>query len=578
MTADRVPLAFRAQIDGRCQLQRINTRIPGQDNDAYLWAKEWLKGAAKYPPNFGQQVKTKDYQITWRFVTNSGQDEGIIRPVIGGKGHAFYPGSSMKGAFRRAFRKRFPNERDRLQHYCGSPAGDSETKPGILRFHGAYPIDDSWQKDSIVDVVHPQESWQVESNRSGGAFFMISLLRPTLKFGISSNEKLSKEKWDEIWSVWETALGYGIGSRVSAGYGQIAKHEANKILSVYLKGEGLISKRVDGSSEFRPNMFKAALRGHTLRLFGGVVDENTAQALTKKLWGGFAGRDGSIVGELGIAFDYQENCLNIKQSGRIPRYELATGQLDILAFKSTITPKRHQELTEFVTKLIQFSMIVGGFGKSWRRASHRKFYSNSSYCDNKQDIGCHWEFAGDSDKLYVLFNSPESISTYFQGLHTYIKSWITKELQRENKTFKASPTNWREAWCNSNKAQVWIRFDNDKKPVSDALDWLHLQGDQNNALKKTHLSGEMGTIGRIWQRMYPGNIKPQASQAPQRSSNSSSFAAFERPRPGMQTSVQRQYIEFLTIFPELNPQGRNQRKEAAFLGYLKNQSDFQRVW
>jgi CRISPR-associated protein Cmr6 len=547
MVANRIPLAFRAQIDGRCQLQRINPRISGADNDAYIWAKQWLQGASQNPPRFGKQVNAKDYEITWRFVTNSGQDEGIIRPVIGGKGHAFYPGSSMKGAFRRAFRKRFPGDATRLRRYCGSPAGDGETQPGILRFHGAYPINNSWKNDSsIVDVVHPQERWQVETDRSGSAFFMISLLRPVLKFGISSAKELPDSEWNEIWSVWETALGYGIGSRVSAGYGQISKHEANKILSVYLKGEGLISKRVDGSTEFRPNMFKAALRGHTLRLFGGVTNEATAQALTKKLWGGFAGRDGSIVGELGISFDYKPDEFKLFQ-GQVPPFELERGQLDLLAL-NVKDAAREKKLRSFLIKLMKFSMVLGGFGKSWRRSSHELFFSNDNY---NRDIGCHWEFIGSAQALYVPFNSVNEIKTYFSELHQFIKQWVTTI---EGKSLHAEGTNWREAW-HPNRVQVWARFDNDGQAISDALDWLHSDGNQPYSLKRTHLGGRMGQIGRVWQRMYPRFIL-----------NSNN----EKQRKG--------FVEFLTIFPEPNAQGQNQQKQITFLSYLKDQSAFQRVW
>jgi CRISPR-associated protein Cmr6 len=562
MTADRVPLAFRAQIDGRCQLHYVKKKEDlksenPKNNDAYLWAEEWLSYVSQNPPTFSKEVKTRSYQITWRFITNDGQDETIIRPIIGSKGHPFYPGSSMKGAFRRALQKRLSNNLKvlslkGLQYYCGGEDktnGKSETKPGILRFHGAYPVNDKWKTDSIVDIVHPQENWQVFSGKKEkgeNANFMISLLKPKLNFGISSSKELSEAEWDEIWSVWETALGYGIGSRVSAGYGQIAKHEANKILSVYLKGEGLISKRVDGSTEFRPNMFKAALRGHTLRLFGGVTNEATAQALTKKLWGGFAGRDGSIVGELGISFDYKPDEFKLFQ-GQVPPFELERGQLDLLAL-NVKDAAREKKLRSFLIKLMKFSMVLGGFGKSWRRSSHELFFSNDNY---NRDIGCHWEFIGSAQALYVPFNSVNEIKTYFSELHQFIKQWVTTI---EGKSLHAEGTNWREAW-HPNRVQVWARFDNDGQAISDALDWLHSDGNQPYSLKRTHLGGRMGQIGRVWQRMYPRFIL-----------NSNN----EKQRKG--------FVEFLTIFPEPNAQGQNQQKQITFLSYLKDQSAFQRVW
>ena len=566
MTTDRVPLAFRAQIDGRCQLHYVKKKEDlksenPKNNDAYLWAEEWLSYVSQNPPTFSKEVKTRSYQITWRFITNDGQDETIIRPIIGSKGHPFYPGSSMKGAFRRALQKRLSNNLKvlslkGLQYYCGGEDktnGKSETKPGILRFHGAYPVNDKWKTDSIVDIVHPQENWQVFSGKKEkgeNANFMISLLKPKLNFGISSSKELSEAEWDEIWSVWETALGYGIGSRVSAGYGQIAKHEANKILSVYLKGEGLISKRVDGSKEFRPNMFKAALRGHTLRLFGGVTNKENAEHLTKKLWGGFPEKSDSRkeawVGELGIAFNYNLDDFEIFP-GQVPPFELERSQLDLLAL-NVESEARQKELKRFLIRLIKFSMMLGGFGKSWRRSSHNLFFSNPNY---KPDIGCHWEFIGAAQALYVPFNSVDDIKTYFSELYQYIQYWVNHV---ERKQLKQEGEDWREAW-HPNRVQVWARFDDDNEAISDVLDWLHHDGNQPYSLKRTHLGGRMGQIGRVWQRMYPRFICNQEGQ-----------------------KRRRGFVEFLTIFPDLQAQGQNKQRQVAFLNYLENQSNFGRVW
>jgi CRISPR-associated protein Cmr6 len=544
--SDHVPMAFRAQIEERSSLHYPQDKA---NSHAYIWAREWLKGAAKNPPEFGSNVHVKDYQITWRFVTNSGQDDGIIRPVIGGKGTPFYPGSSMKGAFRRAFLKRFPGETYRLLRYCGGVDGD-DMKPGILRFHGAFPIDNSWQNESIVDLVHPQQDWQVKNSNGHSAFFMISLLRPTLKFGISSTEALPETEWDEIWQVWETALGYGIGSRVSAGYGHIDRHDATKVLSVPLKGEGLIAKRIDGSWELRPNMFKAALRGHTMRLFGGVTDARTAEELTNKLWGGFPTKADSRkepwVGELGIAFSYDRDALHVYR-GQVQPFKLERGRLDILALNAS-SEQRRKELKRLIIKLIKFSMLLGGFGKSWRRASHQLFFSDGDY---QPDIGVHWEFLDAAQALYIPINSPQSLRNYFAALQTDIKKWIQ---ETERKPLQANgEMSWREAW-HPDRVQVWARFDDDSEAISDALDWLHREGAAPNDLKRTSLSGRMGQIGRIWHRMYPRFIKQDDRR------------------------IRRGFVELLTIF--LNPQarGRELQKQQDFLQFLAQRSDFEKVF
>ncbi|NMG59502.1 hypothetical protein E1H12_13480 [Geitlerinema sp. P-1104] len=549
MDASRVPLAFRAQIDGRCQLQRINPRLKGteaKNNDAYIWAQQWLQGASQKPPKFSPEVKTHEYQITWRFITNSGQDESIILPVIAGTGCPFYPGSSMKGAFRRACRQKFPQ---RLLRYCGgevSNNGQRETQPGILRFHGAYPSNSNWSNESLVDLVHPQQEWQIEGQANHSAFFMMSLFKPKLRFGISCQDSLSDQEWDEIWQIWETALGYGIGSRVSAGYGHIAKHEASQLLKVMLKGEGLIPQRVDGSTEFRPNMFKAVLRGHTLRLLGGVTDAATAQAITKKLWGGFAGRNGAIVGELGIAFSYNPDDLEIYK-GQVPPYFLERGQLDILAL-NVPDETRRRNLRNVIIYLMKFSMMLGGFGKSWRRASHYKFYSDTDY---RRDIGCHWEFLGRTQGLYEPMRNLADVKEYFRKLHGHIQNWVTKV---EGKQLNAQGANWREAW-HPDRVQVWARFDDDREAISEALDWFHGEFAGNPRIKGSHLTGKLGIIGRLWQRMYPWYIKKPDGRL-----------------------VQRGFIEFVTVFPDPNPNSRDQKMQQDFLRFLAERSNFDRVW
>ena len=151
----KVPLMFQAQTNGRCQLQRLDpdrreTRDQDrQPQDAEIWCEEWTSETDPAAPKFEKSVKTRGYSISWRFVTNSGQDDGVIRPVIGASGYPFYPGSSMKGAFRQACRKLFG---ERVGRYCGQELTGGDFTPGILRFHGGYPTDDRWCDDLVDEV------------------------------------------------------------------------------------------------------------------------------------------------------------------------------------------------------------------------------------------------------------------------------------------------------------------------------------------------------------------------------------------------------------------------------------------
>ncbi|AFZ47057.1 hypothetical protein Cyast_1088 [Cyanobacterium stanieri PCC 7202] len=531
---NNVPLMFRSQLPGRCQIQRLVPRANVQDAES--WADEWVDKLEEEDYQFHDKVKTREYQFTWRFITNSGQDEGVIRPVIGAKGFPYFPGSSMKGAFWRSCPK------DKRALYCGYEQ-DGESHPGILRFHGGYP-DKEWMFEELVDVVHPQEDWQVKNGGNHSAFIQISLYKPKFTFGITSKKPLSDGEWNEIWQIWEGAIAQGLGTRVSAGYGQVKltnRHELNSLLTVNLKGEGLASQLINKNGEFRANMFKAALRGHTLRLLGGVTDANTAEAITKQLWGGFAGKNGAIVGELGIVFDAIDldvyDCTyrpNHHSTVKMPFYELNKGQLNIIRMKN-ISQKRSEKLTNFLTDLIKFSLLLGGFGKSWRRAEHYLFFYDYINSGRKPMIGCHWQILEESENLRVSINNLDDVRTFLNSIHENMKNWVTDHQKRLN----PQGANWRESFKKGN-VQVWGRIA-EHEDDSRAIHFFHGNYQGNKTIKRSILTGRMGHIGRIWHRMYPHQGE--------------------------------QYVELLTIFPD------NSRETREFIQYLRsNVSEFKQLW
>lgn len=531
---NNVPLMFRSQLEGRCQIQRLVPKTKVQD--AEKWADQWVEKLPEKDYQFSQKVHTKTYEFTWRFITNSGQDEGVIRPVIGALGFPYFPGSSMKGAFWRTC----PKEKRSL--YCGYEE-NNESHPGILRFHGGYP-DKNWMFEELVDVVHPQEDWQLGINDGRhSAFIQISLYQPKFTFGITSNKELTKEEWQEIWQIWEGAIAQGLGTRVSAGYGQVKltnRNQLNSLLTVNLKGEGLASQLINKKGEFRANMFKASLRGHTLRLLGGVTDAKTAERITQKLWGGFAGRNGAIVGELGIVFDpidlevYDFTYTPASRDVDMPVYELFEGKLDILAM-GNIPSNRRKNLQRFVKKLLQFSLLLGGFGKSWRRIDHDVFYSKYLDSGKKPMIGCHWQLLEESQDLSIPINNLNDVTEFLNSVQSNLKNWV-KYNQGE---LDANGANWRESFKQGN-VQVWGRIAENKND-SRGIRFFHGNYQGDKTIKQSNLTGRMGRIGRIWHRMYPQN--------------------------------NGKFIELLTIFPDNSPTTKE------FLQYLGSKaSDFTKVW
>jgi CRISPR-associated protein Cmr6 len=461
----------------------------------------------------------------------------------------------MKGAFSRACE----TEEDR-KRYCGgeklNAQGEKSTIPGKLRFHGGYPVDmESWAKrDRLVDVVHGQQPFQViNSNENHSAHVQISLYQPKYKFGISSDVIPNNDpEWEKIWEIWERALADGLGSRVSAGYGYVEEVEPQKriILSVHLSGKGLTSQLLNRTPEFRPNMFKAALRGHTLRILAGITDEKTANLLTNQLWGGIDG--GAIVGKVGVGFSVEDRNLRFGTHTYQPQnnyvsmstYDLKNGRLDLLQVQE-ISP----ELKKFLRYLECFTFLLGGFGKSWRRVDHRLFYAEYFENGDKPMIGCHWEILPASEKLYVTTNNLTlgNVTTFLNDTQQQASEWLRSEGYELNDYVR----NWRETW-HPDKVQVWGRLANNRTD-SYAVRWFH----DTQTLKGSTLAGSstlagrrLGQIGRIWHRMYPRYRKTNDSRL---------------------VRYRDEYIELLTLFPD--DSARTQR----FLEFLGN-SEFKQLW
>ena len=577
-----VPLMYRAQVEGRCQLHRIHKRIEldkianeeglkASEQYSVRWANQWLasQGEVENPGNpllkgnfieDTSKFQTKDYTISWRFVTNGGKDDGIIRPLITSSGLPFYPGSSMKGAFRAACKReekagRLPQ--GTCDDFCGAKLTDGDAQPGILQFHGGYPVNE-WQKN-LVDIVHPQQGWQVKSMdtinkpNNESAFALISLYKPTIKFGISC--QIKEIDWNQIWEIWEKALAYGIGCRVSGGYGLVDDFTGDILYQVKLHGTGAVSKLLDKKAEFRPNIFRAALRGHALRIFSGL-NISEAENIVDELFGGI--RSGKEqVGLLGMAF--HQDSINLGYVCETDVYDV-TGNLIWSLSGKLENHDRRSCLQELVEKLTKFAILLGGFGKSWRRADHQIFYPKYT----KHIIGCHWNWI---DNNFDSVKNLDEAKVFIQGTIEVAEQWmkqsgveikrsiiaqlptpnqdITK--QQSNKPVPKPKIECREAWYQNN-VQVWGRIAKNKQD-SKVIEWLHspqqggnqqyqkgnYHNKQNNPQKqtiplalqrgltpkntgsrpsiyRTSLTGrlhdskkseEPTQIGRLWHRMYP---------------------------------------------------------------------------
>lgn len=562
----KVPLMFQAQTNGRCQLQRIDSDRTknGQKQDVEIWTEQWIEKTEDRIPELPCEPSTisaqNEYQISWRFVTNGGQDDGIIRPVIGTGGVPFYPGSSMKGAFRQACRKIAP---DKVDDYCGSP-----DNPAQLRFHGGYPIDDSWQ-ENLIDLTHPQQEWQVKTQdtstkpKGESAFALISLYKPKLKFGISSSKSLEETDWDNIWNIWKKAVENGLGCRVSSGYGQPEQLTENVIFQAHIEGQGMAPKTIGGESEFRPNIFKASLRGHALRLFGGLTNKENAEMLVEKVFGGVEYNKGSV-GLLAMSWENKHDPIWNEFDGGYKETIYKVKGIVKWIQTQELTDEKRKSLLKLLKVLMRFSMLFGGYGKSWRRIDHDLFYRQYYQTGNRKPaIGCHWKWRDKSLDKFNLILSPNQVTGFLNNAQEVVKEWM----KLEGITSQPSDrSDWRETWYQGN-VQVWGRVAENSQD-SEAVPWFH--GSYRQAIReiqkegsiyRSDFGGSMSQISRIWHRMYP-----LAKRMRNRRTEKIELRYPSPPKP-------QQYLELLTIFPD----GSTVSNE--FLQFLgSKQSSFLHLW
>jgi CRISPR-associated protein Cmr6 len=497
--SSRVPMDHRAQVQGRCQRQFIkkpNNAPPGWRSDIQMWVDEWVERVDQTSPFTQTALRLVDVQIDWRLISNSGVDEGIIRPVIGAGGWPLIPGSGIKGLFRRACTT------ERIVRWCGSPCGPGDLTPGILRFHGAWPADATW-KSGLLDVAHPQQNWQVGFNdgREGhSAFGMVSLHRPRLQIGLSCTDStITQGEWEEIEGTLRRALRAGIGGRTCVGYGSSGRLTGELLFECALEGQGPAAKLLDGSPEFRPTMFRAAIRGMALRLFGGLTDASTALQIVGRLFGSLGREEGQNVGLLATAYtDAVVDLATYGRGGWVQPIYATSGQLQWRLTRTPGSRETTELLTELLVSLHGLTMSLGGFGRGWRRPDHRIFDPNYG----KTPIGCHWQWRN-VDKLpsWIDVQSAPDLARLLQRSRHVATRWLEATGQQCQ---GSAP--WREVF-DPRQMRIWTRRADDSAGAK-AIHWFHQPRDGEprrdaRDLRKSDLAGKMNQVGLIWNRMLP---------------------------------------------------------------------------
>lgn len=532
---DAVPMEYRAQVLNRCQRQFVTARPRDADetwrSPIQKWHDEWIKGVNREVFKGRQRSEHEEpnlivitIEIDWRLITNSGIDEGFIRPVIDSHGWPLIPGSSIKGLFRREWNRQKLDQAT-LRKLCGSSAGSSKLQAGALRFHGAFCLNHDWMNGSL-DLTHPQQAWQVGFNSNQDenkpkAIAVVSLWKPKLTIAISCKpNSINQDESAKVKDVLHACLGAGIGGRTAAGYGRLkGKTCFSELFSCEILGQGIAPKLLDihTTAEFRPVSFRASIRCMALRLFAGLLPTEQALAEVDYLFGSLKGSDGPTVGILLSHFENSEPIEvgtpavpdgHQRWEFRPPKVMRVQGRLIWETRHQTFTHEQTNVLGDFLAALHGLVMSLGGFGKSWRRVDHRIFPLRNKYY-SKTPLGCHWEWINiPAPNQWLNVQSIEDLQMLISKARSLARVWLT---QRNISMPQDVHPSWREV-IHPHKMTIWARVARSPNDCA-AINWFHtdrilssIQGLEECRFKGTSLVGQSrppARVGQVWHRMLP---------------------------------------------------------------------------
>ncbi|MFM8525059.1 MAG: hypothetical protein ACKOCM_05510, partial [Cyanobacteriota bacterium] len=403
------------------------------------------------------------------------------------------------------------------------------------------PGDANWAH-GLLDVAHPQQEWQVGigKGKSGGAFGVVSLHRPRLQIGLSCNDpEISPGEWEEIEDTLKRALRAGIGGRTCVGYGSSGRLSGDLLFECALEGQGPAAKLLlktpehpNGVPEFRPTMFRAAIRGMALRLFGGLTDASTALEVVGRIFGSIGPGNDHNVGLLATA--YTDGSFQLGRYGwegwKQPIFA-TSGSLQWRLTRKTSAQDSEELLQELLTALHGLTMSLGGFGRGWRRPDHRIF--KPSY--DKTPIGCHWEWRNiDTLPSFIRIRTSSDLTALLRRSRHLAERWL-----QATGSPVGSFAPWREV-IHPDKMLIWTRCAINTQDA-EVIHWFHnpRHGEpvrDPRDLRKSDLAGGMNQVGRIWNRLLALEMTTQVPSVTKASANPTACSSSATVRPSTVTA------------------------------------------
>jgi CRISPR-associated protein Cmr6 len=235
------------------------------------------------------------------------------------------------------------------------------------------------------------------------------------------------------------------------------------------------------------------------RLLGGVCSNSTITQDKINFWFGHTGSPGAAE-----IYWNQEKLETANQGNE---------QTPIFKVKGRLNIKISNDDLAIFQKLLAFSYIMAGWGKTWRRTWHKgpkNWHSGFHPCYQERAIGCHWTCKEVSFEIPNI-KSTQNLTNFLDQLQIDIKTYLD--------LIDLSCQSFKEAWC-SNRIGVFSNV----VSQSCAVSLFH-----DDTFKTTLAIG-----GRYPHKNHPREINPPQSVS----------CVWHRMLP----IDNNQYLEIVTIF------------------------------
>lgn len=311
----------------------------------------------------------------------------VLHPIFG---IPYIPASTLKGAARNWARKNGASEQ--VYELLGMLQGKN-VKAAKVEFLDAFPT----KSCLSIDVATPQWSWADNLVKYQPVPHpLISLYEPEFLIGLRSTAagKADQEAVSTVKQWLQNALGDGIGSRVSGGYGRALNTLTNSntrysyefelwTQGMYGNNPPSSQNNYQGDIEFRPTAIRGIVRYWFRAVALSLYDVPTCQELEARLFGQL-GKQGKISINAKV---------NLPSRSEPYRY---TGRIYLEA-----TEEKYLNIAK---KLLILASHLGGVGRGSRRPLHLL---------DRRMRGCHWEI---SDNNYPLTYNEKQWRDFFDEL------------------------------------------------------------------------------------------------------------------------------------------------------------------